>query len=128
MNTSVLIARFIGPVMLVAGAAMLVNREAIRAVVDDIVAHPAFLFLSDVLALPVGVAIITFHNDWALGWPLIITVYGWLALVAGVVRTVFPQVAKRMGAVIIGNDAALMATAVANVLLGGFLTYMGFMA
>ncbi len=128
MDASALFARFIGPVMLVAGAAMLVNREGMRAVMDDFIGRPGLLFFSGVLALPLGVAIVTFHNEWALGWPLIITLYGWLALVAGVVRTVFPKVAQGMGGAVMGSDTGMTATALANVLIGGFLSYMGFMA
>ena len=37
-----------------------------------------------------GLAIVYFHNRWTRGWPALVTVMGWLSLVVGLVRMVFP--------------------------------------
>ena len=38
-----------------------------------------------------GVAVVYFHNRWTAGWPVLITVMGWLSLVIGAVRILFPM-------------------------------------
>ena len=40
MQTSIFLARLIGPVMLVLGAALLINARDFRAVMDDYIAQP----------------------------------------------------------------------------------------
>ena len=47
-------------------------------------------------------------------------------LLAGIVRMVFPDVAINMGKRIIETPILLAVTAVLNALIGGFLTYKGF--
>jgi hypothetical protein len=37
-----------------------------------------------------GLAIVYFHNRWTGGWPVLVTVMGWLSLVVGLLRMVFP--------------------------------------
>ena len=68
MTTSILFARYIGPVMLVAATAMLFDRQAIRDVADDFMNSPALIYLAGVLTLIAGITIITFHNFWHLDW------------------------------------------------------------
>lgn len=128
MDASILIAKFMGPVMLATSFAMLVNRPNMRAIFEDFLDSPGLIFTAGFLALVLGLAIVIFHNHWVAGWPVIITVYGWIALAAGVVRMSFPAVVKKMGQVMIGNDALMIIAALFNTALGAFLTYQGFLA
>ena len=128
METSQLIAKFMGPVMLVAGFSMLINKAAMRAVFKDFIASPALIFVAGFLALMLGLALVIFHNRWTAGWPVIITVYGWLSLFAGVGRMAFPALVKRMGTAMMKREAFLTVAAIFNLLLGGFLTYQGYLA
>ena len=128
METSILIAKFMGPVMLVAGFAMLVNKDNMRTIFEDFIASPALIFIAGFLALMLGLVLVIFHNRWAIGWPVIITIYGWIALFAGVGRMAFPALEKRMGTAMMKSEAFLTAAAIFNVLLGGFLAYQGYLA
>ncbi len=128
METSQLIAKFMGPVMLVAGFSMLVNKDNLRSVFEDFIASPALIFVAGFLALMLGLALVIFHNRWVAGWPVIITIYGWLSLFAGVGRMAFPALVKRMGTAMMKREAFLTVAAILNVLLGGFLAYKGFVA
>jgi hypothetical protein len=38
------------------------------------------IFLSGILLFVAGVAILRSHNVWTGGWPVVVTVLGWLAL------------------------------------------------
>ena len=52
------------------------------------------IYLSGVLSLLAGLAIVIAHNRWSGGWPVIITVLGWLMVIGGVIRIVVPQVVQ----------------------------------
>ena len=90
MSTSVFIARLIGPVMLVIGLAVLTNQRAFRAMAEEFLASRALIFLSGLLIMPVGLAIVLTHNIWAADGRVMITLFGWLNVIGGAVRLFAP--------------------------------------
>jgi hypothetical protein len=56
----------------------------------DISQSPALIMIAGYAAFVPGLAIIYFHNRWTGGWPMLVTVMGWLSLVVGLLRMVFP--------------------------------------
>jgi len=128
MDTSILIAKFMGPTMIVAGCSMFLNRKRMTAIFEDFVKSPALIFLAGFMALILGLAFVIFHNHWVAGWPVLITIYGWLALFGGILRVVFPEVAMSMGKWMLEKEMMLVVSGVANILLGAFFTYQGYLA
>ena len=128
MDASQLIAKFLGPVMLVAGCSMFINRQRLTAIFEDFVDSPALIFLAGFMALILGLAIVIFHNIWVADWPVLITIYGWLALFGGIMRIAFPDVAVSMGKSMLKKEWLLMVSGVASGLLGAFLGYKGLIA
>ena len=86
MSTSVFIARLIGPVMLVIGLAVFANQRAFRELAEEFLASRALLFLSGLLIMPVGLAIVLTHNIWAIDGRVMITLFGWLNVIGGALR------------------------------------------
>jgi hypothetical protein len=128
METSIFLARLIGPSMLVIAAGLIVNRASYRALVREFVASPALIYIAGLIALVIGLAIVLTHNVWVLGWPVIITIFGWLSLVAGILRIVFPTPLARFGERMAGNEAVLIGAIVLYLVLGAWLTYAGYFA
>ena len=128
MDTSILLAKYMGPVMLIAGLSFFVNTKRMQAIFEDFIASPALIFIAGFMALGLGLTFVIFHNLWVADWPVIITLYGWLAFIGGVLRIVFPEVAIKMGKVMIKQNGLLLTAGAANVLLGSYLTYQGFLA
>ena len=128
MDTSILIAKYMGPVMLVAGLSFIVNKQNLHAIFEDFMASPGLIFIAGFMALVLGLTLVIFHNHWVAGWPVLITIYGWLALAGGVLRIVFPGVAVKMGRAMMQRDGLLMTSGAVNILLGAFLSYMGYLA
>lgn len=112
--------------MIVSALSMLVDREAIRDVVEDFMSSPALIYLAGVLTLIAGISILTFHNIWALDWRLIITLFGCVTIFSGIVRMVFPTQVKRLGHWMLATHPIVRAAALLNGGLGIFLTYKGF--
>ncbi len=126
MDISVLLAKYLGPVMLLTGTSLLLNKHLARDVMADVLRSPALLMTAGFMALMVGLTVVIFHNLWVAGWPVIITIYGWLALLVGIVRTAFPGAIRKMANRFGKNNALMKGVFAANVLLGAFLTYKGF--
>ena len=97
MQTSVFLARLIGPVMLAVGIAVFMNQRAFRDMAEEFMASRALLFLSGLLVMPMGVAIVLTHNVWTADWRVLITLFGWLNTIGGAVRLAAPDTVMRTG-------------------------------
>ena len=74
--------------------------------------RPGVLFyLSGVLSLLAGLAIVNLHNTWCMDWRVIITVLGWLMTIGGIVRIVLPQVVITIGSTIYSGRASTIVAA-----------------
>jgi hypothetical protein len=97
VQTSIFLAKLIGPLALALGVGVLLNREAVRAVLEEFIRNRAILFLAGVITFPAGLAIVLTHNVWVADWPVIITIVGWLTAFSGAIRIVAPEGAIRYG-------------------------------
>jgi uncharacterized membrane protein HdeD (DUF308 family) len=128
METSLFLARLMGPAAIVMGAAMLINPVNMREMANDFLEHRGLIFLAGILTLVAGLAIVLTHNVWVAGWPVIITIIGWLSVVGGIFRIVFPDSVKSIGEAMLQLSGGLTAAGVALALIGGTLCYVGYMA
>ncbi|MGA7326226.1 MAG: hypothetical protein WBX25_17510, partial [Rhodomicrobium sp.] len=76
-------------------------------------------------AFVLGLAIVYFHNKWTRGWPVLITVIGWLALLIGLVRMIFPVQVAASNSPVTGTGAFPI-VAVVFLLIGGFLSFKAY--
>src|SRR3982074_2776135 len=97
MSNSVFIARLIGPVMLVVGLAVFANQRAFRELADEFLASRALMFLSGLLVMPVGLAIVLTHNIWAADGRVMITLFGWANVLGGAMRLAAPAYVMQTG-------------------------------
>ena len=59
------------------------------AFVLESVYSPMLIYFSGLLALVSGLAILNVHRSWT-GWPVIVTIIGWLMVIGGAIRLVLP--------------------------------------
>src|SRR5712671_6493701 len=90
MQTSVFLARLIGPVMLMIGLAVFANQRTFRDMAEEFLASRALFFLSGLLIMPMGLAIVLTHSVWTADWRVLITLFGWLSVIGGAVRLIAP--------------------------------------
>jgi len=126
MERSVFLARLLGPFFLAASVGMLVNPSVYLGLIGEFLHSAALVYLSGILSLVAGLAIVNVHNSWTGGWPVVVTVIGWLMLIGGVVRLVLPQLAIGMGTAIYGSGTSVIVVAIISLVLGGFLSLKGY--
>jgi hypothetical protein len=128
METSLFLAKLIGPVVIVIGAAMLINQVNMREMASDFLQHRGLIFLAGILTLLAGLAIVLTHNIWVAGWPVIITILGWLSVIGGIFRIIFPDSVKSIGEAMLQKTGLLTIAGVVQAVIGGWLCYVGYMA
>lgn len=71
------------------------RNEQVLSAVQEIFARRGLLALSGMLSLMFGVAIAVGHPVWELSWRGLITLFGYLAILKGVIRIGFPEHARK---------------------------------
>jgi hypothetical protein len=125
-NTSRYLAKLIGPVLLAIGAGMVLNGSIYHAMGDQFLSSYAFIYLSGLLALPLGIAIVLAHNVWVANWRVLITLFGWVAMIGGIFRIVYPQLVQRIGGAIFHLATVPAVGGTLMLVLGGVLGYFGY--
>ena len=130
MNTSRSIARLLGPVLLVIGIGMafglMMEGAGYSSLLKEFIANRALIFLTGILALVAGVAIVNVHNVWVPDWRVIVTVLGWLLVLRGIMLLVFPLTVQVFGDRLVASEAGVTAGAAVTFVLGAVLCIMGY--
>lgn len=126
MTMSLYIARLIGPLLLVNGAAILLAGKCYCTLAQEFLASRAMMLLSGFVTLFIGLGIVNTHNLWRPGWPLLITLLGWLFVAGGTLRMAFPNTVRRMGTALLRRPRFITGSAIAELLLGLGLSFAGY--
>lgn len=86
MEHSIFFAKFIGYYLIIASGAMMVNRRGFHTLLLDDAKSNARIIYSGILSLIFGLVVVLMHNVWVWGWPVIITLLGYLTVIKGIVR------------------------------------------
>ena len=132
MTNSTLIARLMGPVLLIMGIGTALGLLGVgmapgdyAGLMKEMTSLP-FTILFGVLALLAGLAIVNAHNLWVSDWRVIITVVGWLAIIRGVLSLLFPAKMHTIGETITANTSGPVITALVFLVVGAILSWMGY--
>ncbi len=125
-TTSAFIASLVGPVMVVNGAGILLNRRGYQEMIAGAARNPAVIYLAGILALIAGLVIVQVHNHWIAGWPVLVTIIGWLSIVGGIARIVLPARMAEFGERVVSRDSFMVGGAILSLLIGGLLTIKGY--
>lgn len=118
MKNSKQIAGLVGPSIIA-----LTISEALNAHIWAGNIAPVIHFNGAVLFVA-GLAIVRAHNQWIRGWPVIVTLAGWLAMLVGVFRMFAPEIYLREAQ----NASATLAIGSAVLLcpIGIYLTFKAY--
>jgi hypothetical protein len=126
MSSSKLIARLLGAILFVSGVGILLNGDGYRATADEFLRGLGLIYMSGVMALLGGVAIVNLHNVWTRDWRLLVTLIGWFAVIDGILRVAVPQFIARFDAWYIAQPGFLVGSALIVLALGLFLSVKGY--
>ena len=120
MTNSTRIARLLGPALIAMTITEWMNLDVFTAAIG-----PSFaphVYLNGTLLFVAGLAIVGAHNHWTRGWPVLVTLVGWFAMLGGLGRMVAPVSAQQAGQ----NSAVVYASLVALLAIGVVLTFKSY--
>jgi hypothetical protein len=126
MQASIFLAKLIGPVLLAGAVGLFANATAYRAMAREFLQSPALIYLSGLLTMTAGVAIVLTHNVWVADWPVLITILGWLAAIGGAARIILPAQVRSIGETMLKSQATLMVGGAIWLAIGALLCFVGY--
>lgn len=128
METSQLLARIIGPYMLIASIGLFVSRNLYVKIIDDLRGQTMLMLTMGAFVLIMGLVLLQFHNVWTLDWRVLVTVIGWIMVIKGVLAMIAPDILMKVANNYVGNPALLNIQAVLAGLFGAYMSYQGYFA
>jgi hypothetical protein len=120
MTTSKRIAGLLGPTLIAVAITEAMNLRFLTTFIGP--SHAPLVYLNGTLLFVAGLAIVRAHNRWTGGWPVLVTLMGWLVMLGGLTRMIAPVSAQREGQ----NTTAVFALLIVLLAIGIFLTFKAY--
>src|SRR5215510_981362 len=117
---SVFLARLLGPVCVAIAIGVLVNGAAYRAMAEEFLHSGALIYVTGLLGMTAGVAVLLNHNDWVADWRFLITLFGWLTTIGSAQRT---EIAIRW---LLQRPTSLIVAGIIWLIIGAVLCFFGY--
>jgi hypothetical protein len=127
METSKFLARLIGPFLVVIGIGLLINGDVYQQMATQFLQNLGLIYVSGLLALVAGLAIVNTHNIWTGDWRVIITILGWASAIGGAVRIMFPQFVESVGMGMLAQRSLIVGAWIVLLALGAWLSFVGYL-
>ncbi len=96
MCISLFFAQVIGVYLFLMSLAMLIHSARYKKTMNEFLGHSALMAFAGGVSLILGLVIVISHNIWVTEWPILITIIGWILIVQGVMRIMFPDATVRI--------------------------------
>ena len=120
------IFQLLGLVYAAAGIRGIIDKEAYRVIMKDSIESPALYYLFGLLALVLGFLLVVYHNEWSLSWSVIITIFGWIAFIEGILIIAFPALFLKLSEWMVKKEKFLRVYAFVALILGILFLVLGF--
>lgn len=128
MDSSPLLARLIGPYIIVIGISLIFNQKIFRKIMEDFPKNPSLVFITGLLTFVAGLATLLFHNMWVADWRVLITIFGWIAFIKGIMLVVLPGTLLKTTKIYSDNFKLVLIPWSIMILIGIFLTIKGYIS
>ena len=82
-RSTILVARILGPALLIFGAALLAGRVDFAGLVAALVSDPALRLFAAAISIILGLILAVLHNRWECPTAVAITLVGWMLVLRG---------------------------------------------
>ena len=126
LRISVFLARLLGPFCVAIAIGVLINAAAYRAMAEEFLHSGALIYVTGLLGMTAGVAILLNHNAWVADWRFLITLFGWLTTIGGAQRIVWPQGTEAAISWFLQRPTSLIVAGIIWLIIGAVLCFFGY--
>lgn len=125
MELSLFLAKVIGLTLMLVSTSLIVNKKNID-LLFEVYSHPKAVFITGVFETILGLSFVLSHNIWTFDFQGIITFIGWMLLLRGVGRTLFPESIVKTLEKFRRMRSIMVPLLIFIFLVGAYLAFMGF--
>lgn len=123
MRYSIFLARLLGLYQVIMSIGMFFHLKKYQTLMTQLTQNPLILLVMGMFTLFLGLTIILSHSKFR-GWPIIITLIGYLVAIKGIVLLFFPELVQKVISQWLAFDDYV--TVVSPLLVGIILMIFGF--
>lgn len=125
--TTILIAQFVGPVILAVGIGVFFSRNYYVKIYRNLEQETLAVLMGGISILVAGIAMVMYHNKWDSFTSGLVSFIAWASIVKGIILISFPQMANKFGDMVADSRlfgfVSIFATA-----CGAYLSYIAYLA
>lgn len=125
-TATLIAARILGPLLLAAGVAFILQRARMLGAVDAFIEDDTLAVFAGFISLALGLTLTALHDRWSGFTQIVISLIGWIAVVRGVLLLFAPAIAQQAAAHFVTQPAIAPIVGCVLALLGVWLAYVGF--
>jgi hypothetical protein len=125
---TILIAKLVGPLWLLAGLGFLINQKFYSEVVKDLKQHSGMIYIGGAFVFLLGLYLVLQHNIWEMNLSGFITLLVWAMLLKGAALLLIPMQFLQISDFIMKSKNGLMAAGAFAFLAGATLSYFAYFA
>ena len=95
MNSATVLAQFWGWLTLTVSVIFFARPDVLREVKILMLENRAFSLSYGLLSLILGLMSVALFNDWPVSWQAVVSLFGWLALLKGILVLAWPEISKK---------------------------------
>ncbi|XKT75168.1 MAG: hypothetical protein ACJKSS_00020 [Patescibacteria group bacterium UBA2103] len=127
MELTLFLAKVLGIYALVGGLSGLFYPARMQKALAEVTKSYIFPYFDGAIALILGLVVVLNHNLWNTAVEIIISLFGWAAIVEGVAMMLLPHNTIVKIANAFGSKQAAMGWSVLAIIIGAYLAYVGFL-
>ncbi len=121
------LAKVMGLWIVLAVLGLIVTRQTSLTILTALFNDQPLMWVTGVFTMLVGIIVVVIHNRWSGGpLPVLVTLYGWIALIKGLMFLWLPPSAQAAAWQSLHFDRFYYGYLIVALIIGGYLTYGGF--
>jgi len=126
MEITIFFAQFWGWLLVIVCLILLLRKRVLLEEMFGMIENKVFLLFSGYLALIIGLITVILHNVWVADWRVVITIFGWISLIKGVMRIAFPEITQKLAPAFKNKPVLTQGLLIIAILLGAWLLLMSY--
>ncbi|HEY4511979.1 MAG TPA: hypothetical protein VJH55_04015 [Candidatus Paceibacterota bacterium] len=96
IETSIFLAKVLGLFSVISAIVVMFRYKKTIALEKEVVADEGLAMFAGYTILLLGILLVVSHQVWTADWRVVITIIGWLVILKGLGRILFPEAVKKL--------------------------------
>mgnify|MGYP001108622942 CR=1 FL=1 len=126
MDVTYFLAQVFGLFFLIGGVGLVLKQSSLKSFIARFSSDRMTVMMGGFISLALGIPLVLIHNVWSGTLETIVSILVWMTFLKGAVRVLMPDMIVQLSGSFSDNLGAVRILLWLMIVLGGYLTYVGF--